>query len=76
MSGVDNMVKHAKQLKIDIDRNDIIIPSLAMIAYLKQIKFDKEVFVLGSQILKQNLLDAKIKIANKEVGLKKIYSRH
>lgn len=47
--------------------DDIITPCSAMIAYLKEIKFDKVIWYLGTKICKRELLNAGFKVAQTKV---------
>ncbi|KAF5308237.1 hypothetical protein FQR65_LT06230 [Abscondita terminalis] len=53
-----------------VEMNDIVLPIHAIISYLKNINFDKEIYIIGSTHMKQEFVKDGLKVSNKEIDVK------
>ncbi|CAG9768509.1 unnamed protein product [Ceutorhynchus assimilis] len=58
----------ARMKGFGVTREEVIRPIRALIWYLKKLKFDKEVYVVGTQALKDELKEAGFKVVYNEVS--------
>lgn len=66
-NGTGGLAKYQEvfnSLKLGAEIGDIVFPTLAIIDYLKRIKYDKEIFVLGTLAMKKEFVDAGFKLAD------------
>ncbi|KAK5644073.1 hypothetical protein RI129_007918 [Pyrocoelia pectoralis] len=64
--GTKGLLRSLKKFDSDVTNDDLIIPTQAIIAYLKRIQFDKEIFLLGSIYMKEDFENAGFCLANTE----------
>ncbi|KAB0800001.1 hypothetical protein PPYR_07881 [Photinus pyralis] len=64
--GTSGYLRLLKKFDPDITDDDLIVPSHAIIAYLKRVRFDKEIFILGTKFMKDDFQNAGLCLANTE----------
>lgn len=51
----------------EIKLTDIVIPSLAVIEYLKSINFNRKIFIFGTHLMKQDFINEGFTVSDSKV---------
>lgn len=65
--GFDTIFKTLNKYGFNVDKNDIVTPTLAIIAYLQSIEFNKKILFLSSSYMKQDFTKAGFNLADFKV---------
>ncbi|KAK4887289.1 hypothetical protein RN001_003560 [Aquatica leii] len=66
--GAIGVYKNVTKIDSEFEIDSIVVPSQPIIAYLKSLQFNKEAFVLGSEIMKREFVEAGIKVSEKKIN--------
>ncbi|KAK4887669.1 hypothetical protein RN001_003940 [Aquatica leii] len=64
--GTKHVLNGLHKIDENLQEHDVVIPTQAIISFLKEINFDKKLFVLGTNAMKKNLIDAGFALTNTE----------
>lgn len=64
VDGLKKLMEKFDQYGYDAQLDDIVYPTEAMIDYLKSINFDKEIYLLSLNVMKEEFKKAGFKLAN------------
>ncbi|KAF5301413.1 hypothetical protein FQA39_LY02142 [Lamprigera yunnana] len=62
--GLQQLYNNLLELDPNLDITDVITPCVVIIAYLKSIDFNKTIFLIGTQYMKQDFVNAGFKVTN------------